>query len=306
MDQIVTHLLSKPDEILCFVESARESSNPIVQAKIAYVMAGIGIHLNSLALFKKGRGIELLVKMANTCESQLVRQATVYAISKIYTGKPAGRGAAESSLFNQALVAMANRPDNNPKVQIEIASAMVKVYNIAPKRGGYGLVQAKALEALVKMANAVNSTPNARSQFAKAIGTFAQTKCRVRPLIDMGGIEALVAMAKQENTPEGRLNIIDAFSKFLPDHVHHKHFIKKGGVDALIAMVNEKNTPNGRASIAFVMGETAQKGDAGVNKLIEAGGIEALLEMAKQENIPVGRSNITVVMGQIAKIGAAG
>ena len=137
--------------------------------------------------------------------------ATVNAISKIYTGTPGVRGKAESSLFNQALVAMANRPDNNPKVQIEIASAMVEAYNIG---GGYELVQAGALEALVKMANAV-STPNARSQFAKAIGTFAQTKCRVRPLIDMGGIEALVKMAKQENTPEGRLNIIDAFSKFL-------------------------------------------------------------------------------------------
>ena len=85
MDQIVTHLLSKPDEILCFVESARESSNPIVQAKIAYVMAGICGDVNSLELFKEGRGIELLVEMANTCEAQFVRQATVYAISKIYT-----------------------------------------------------------------------------------------------------------------------------------------------------------------------------------------------------------------------------
>ena len=69
----------------------------------------------------------------------------------------AGRGAAESSLFNQALVAMANRPDNNPKVQIEIASAMVKVYNIDPNRGGYELVKAGALKALVEMANTCES-----------------------------------------------------------------------------------------------------------------------------------------------------
>ena len=62
MDQIVTHLLSKPDEILCFVESARESSNPIVQAKIAYVMAGICGDVNSLELFKKAVGLSCWLK----------------------------------------------------------------------------------------------------------------------------------------------------------------------------------------------------------------------------------------------------
>ena len=67
----------------------------------------------------------------------------------------------------------------------------------------------------------------------------------------------------------------------------------------------QENTPEGRASIAFVMGEIAKIGDAGLNKLIEAGGAEALVEMAKQENTPNGQANIAFVMGEIAKIGDA-
>ena len=109
----------------------------------------------------------------------------------------------------------------------------------------------------------------------------------VEALVDKGGVEALVAMAKQENTPNGLFKIEFVMREItqLGDAGVNK-LIEAGGIEALVEMAKQENTPVGRASIAFVMDKIAQKGDAGVNKLIEAGGIEALVAMAQAGKIP--------------------
>ena len=66
----------------------------------------------------------------------------------------------------------------------------------------------------------------------------------VNKLIEAGGIEALVAMAKQENTPEGRASIA-----FVMDKIAQKgdagvnKLIEAGGIEALVEMAKQESTP---------------------------------------------------------------
>ena len=70
-------------------------------------------------------------------------------------------------------------------------------------------------------------------------------------------------------------------------------------------MAKQENIPNGRADIAFVMGEIASNGDAGVNKLIEAG-LDSIGCNGQTGKYPRGTSKYCVCMSEIASNGDAG
>ena len=63
-------------------------------------------------------------------------------------------------------------------------------------------------------------------------------------LIEAGGVEALVEMAKQENTPNGRFNIAVLMGKIAQKgDAGVKALVDKGGVEALVKMAKQESIP---------------------------------------------------------------